>query len=148
MYILRTICLMLLAILAVTLDVTIWLLMVPREGVMVLANWINKDIQDDMWQGVTLHHASCNNWQHVLDTCGHMRTLWHLTWNMDMWYIAGTLSAVNVEYTFVSVWSTPQDGTSCGVFCIYPKQMHKLIQPPVQGVTVLIIVAVPPWPIC
>ena len=48
MYILRTICLMLLAILAVTLDITIWLLMVPREGVMVLANWINKDIQDDM----------------------------------------------------------------------------------------------------
>jgi len=48
MYIPRTICLMILAILAVTLDVTIWLLMVPREGVMVLANWINKDIQDDM----------------------------------------------------------------------------------------------------
>ena len=48
MYLIKTICLMLLAILAVTLDVTIWLLMVPREGVMVLANWINKDIQDDM----------------------------------------------------------------------------------------------------
>jgi len=48
MYILRTLGLMILAILAVTLDVTIWLLMVPREGIMVLANWINNDIEDDM----------------------------------------------------------------------------------------------------
>jgi hypothetical protein len=48
MYLIKTIGLMLLAILAVILDISIWLLMVPREGVMVLANLINKDIQDDM----------------------------------------------------------------------------------------------------